>query len=245
MTNPEAKFILNAYRPSGADAQDGAFAEAVGQAERDPQLKAWWDRTRTFDAAVAAGLREVAPPPGLRDSILAGARLSRRTPAPPVRRPSWFAMAASVVLLAMLVALLWKNPAAQPALASAFGEFALADMNRGGHIGDPDEPTSRWLSMSAAPLDQGGIPVDIKRMQAAGCRTLRFHGYRVVEVCFTRSGLTYHLYLLPRRIGPADPGDIPSTRMETGHSAVAVWSDAKFLYAVAVHGGEDALQKLL
>ena len=53
MKNQEAKFILGAYRPDGQDAGDPVFAEALSQAERDPDLRTWFERGRKFDTTVS------------------------------------------------------------------------------------------------------------------------------------------------------------------------------------------------
>ncbi|MBC8040705.1 MAG: hypothetical protein H7Y06_09195, partial [Opitutaceae bacterium] len=72
MNTNEAKFILRARRPDGRDDADPRFQEALEQARRDPALAAWMAREQAFDEAVAARLRAVEPPAGLRDAILAG-----------------------------------------------------------------------------------------------------------------------------------------------------------------------------
>ena len=48
ITNETAKFLLNAYRPNGADAQDPVFRDALEQAARDPELGAWFKEQRGF-----------------------------------------------------------------------------------------------------------------------------------------------------------------------------------------------------
>src|SRR4051812_36323321 len=99
MNNPEAKFILGAYRPDGRDAGDPMFAGALSQAEHEPELHAWFESQRKFDATIAGKLRDVAPPAELREAILAGVRASQ-----PRRHwwtnPAWLAAAAAIVVLA-------------------------------------------------------------------------------------------------------------------------------------------------
>ena len=92
MNSTEAKFILQARRPDGADDAEPRFAEALEQARRDPALAAWLAREQAFDAAVAEKLRSTQPPAGLREAILAGAKVSR--PLPFWRRTQTLAMAA-------------------------------------------------------------------------------------------------------------------------------------------------------
>lgn len=74
MTNDEAKLILGAYRPTGEDAGDAIFGEATRRAQSDPQLAAWFAQSQGLDAAMRGKLRELTPPPGLKESILALAR---------------------------------------------------------------------------------------------------------------------------------------------------------------------------
>lgn len=79
MNNEEAKFILQGYRPNGADAGDATFCAAVEQAKRDPALGEWFARQQSFDTAVGAKLAQVAPPSGLRAAILAGGKVDRKS----------------------------------------------------------------------------------------------------------------------------------------------------------------------
>ena len=76
MNNEEAKFILQGYRPNGADAGDAAFRAALEQVQRDPALGEWFARQQAFDAAVSAKLDAVPAPVGLREAILAGGRVT-------------------------------------------------------------------------------------------------------------------------------------------------------------------------
>ena len=67
MTNEEAKQILSACRPGGQDAGDPSISGALQHARNDPTLAAWFEREQAHSAVIAAKLREVAPPPGLRE----------------------------------------------------------------------------------------------------------------------------------------------------------------------------------
>lgn len=71
MDNEEAKFILQSFRPDGADASDPAFAEALAVAAADRDVGEWLARERAADAAFAAALGAVQIPEDLRESILA------------------------------------------------------------------------------------------------------------------------------------------------------------------------------
>ena len=77
MTNQDAKLVLSAYRPNGADARDPFFEQALQQAKRDPELMEWFEKQRAFDCVMVAKLRTIEPPAGLNSQILAGLRAIR------------------------------------------------------------------------------------------------------------------------------------------------------------------------
>ena len=84
-----ARFILQACRPGGGEAQDPQFREALEQASRDPELMRWLADECALDSCIAAKLRAAAkPPPGLLVQLLAlrptarHARLNNPLPTP-------------------------------------------------------------------------------------------------------------------------------------------------------------------
>ncbi|HEY5743266.1 MAG TPA: hypothetical protein VIS99_12055, partial [Terrimicrobiaceae bacterium] len=103
MDNEQAKLILQAYRPSGEDADDPFFSGALEQARVDPELAKWFAEQRAFDEAMRKALQERIPPAGLRDSILLARKLST-LPRQQLSRPFWqrpgvMALAASIIVL--------------------------------------------------------------------------------------------------------------------------------------------------
>ena len=99
MTNQDAKLVLSAYRPNGADARDPFFEQALEQAKLDPELREWFVKQRAFDRVIVAKLRTIEPPTGLNSQILAGlqaVRVPRHSVSP------WFTVAAAL-LVAMMV----------------------------------------------------------------------------------------------------------------------------------------------
>ncbi len=69
MDKEKAKFILQSFRPDGADAGDPDFAEALELAAADRDLGNWLARERAQDAAFAAALNNVSIPEHLRSAI--------------------------------------------------------------------------------------------------------------------------------------------------------------------------------
>lgn len=245
MTRDEARFILAAYRPNGGDASDPALAGALNQAGLDPALERWFERSRAFDSAVAGKLAAITPPPGLREAILAGARMSR-APLPPrsrwARPQRWVALAAAITLL--FGAGVWTRArlASGPA---ALAEFALSDLVHGHHggTGAATGELERRLAVTAQPLP-AEVAIDFTRLRTTGCRTLHFAGRDLLEVCFKRGGGEFHLYVMPRN-GEREFGSGSSpVLLARAEGGAAVWSDAQFDYAVVSHDGLDAVKRL-
>ena len=113
MDSTEAKTILSIYRP-GVDDGDPQFAEALKQAECDPELGAWFAEERASYANVRRRLRAIEPPADLRAKIL------RERPVP-------FPKAKSVVRV-------WQIAAAVAVFAGIAGFFVRDFWKSGGEL---------------------------------------------------------------------------------------------------------------
>jgi hypothetical protein len=241
MTNDEAKFILSAYRPNGSDAGNGTFSEPLRMAASDPLLAAWFERSRSHDLAVAAKLAQIMPSAGLREAILAGARVSE-SQRERGRRWAWVS-GLSVAAAISLIVFSMKSPVRPDAPAEAYAGFAINDMvseKHGGH-GAPASALVASLQEEGAPMPGAGA-IDFEKLKDTGCRTLRYSGHEVIEVCFVRDGALFHLYVSPRLGGVAESS--PSFIAQAA-GAAAVWSDRSFDYALASSAGIASLRKLL
>jgi len=253
MTNEEAQFRLQGYRPDGSDAQDPAFAEALAQAECDPALRAWFAREREFDGVVAGHLATVKPPPGLRESILAGTRMSSTPPpanSPAWWRQPWFYGLAAAATLAVLLSLVGIGPwrPVSEVTGNALFRVALADM-AGAHPGDSKHADmlggfGAWLENSANRLAADTMPITAAQLRSYGCRTLDLAGREVFEICFTRNGAWYHVYLAPRPAGALPRAIEPYGRQQDELFAMT-WADEQFVYMVSSTTSADDLQALL
>jgi hypothetical protein len=70
MDKAQARFILQSFRPDGADVDDHDFAEALALAIEDRELGEWLAHQRAFDAAFANALSSIELPDSLRQNIL-------------------------------------------------------------------------------------------------------------------------------------------------------------------------------
>ena len=246
MTNDEAKFILSAYRPDGQDATDPLFAEPLAQARRDPALSDWLGSQLRFDSLVAAKIREDPVPPGLREAILAGARVSMSRRAPPWHgRWPWFAaVAAAIVIAGALVALRWSSSSRRD--LAELTRFALRDTAVDGmkHIGSVEALRDTEDLLAATRLRSAlDLNLDLARLRADGCRSVRVAGREVLEICFGRDH-EFHLYLAPRGHFAGAQLAEPSFSA-IGPLSATTWADARFAYSLVTTAGANALRQRL
>lgn len=246
MNNQEAKFVLHAYRPSGADAGDATFSAAIEQAKQDPVLGRWFEAQQAFDRALTAKLGSVQPPAGLRESILTGAKLSQSGGAARSwwRQPTWLAAAASVALLLAAGLALWPK---QAAAGEALAAFAIGDTLHQEHGGEEGPETTAFQAMLSQPNRRLGasLPVAFDALRSHGCRTIRFEGRDVLEICFEREGKWFHCYVARCADFPSLAGRIAPTFKDEQGASAAAWSDGNHVYVVASRAGRAALQSLI
>lgn len=243
MTNEEAKFILQACRPNGADASDPAFRAALEQAQLDPELGRWFERQQAFDRAMAGKLRSIQPPADLRESILAGAKAGQTGPSPWWRRPQWLA-AAAVLVLTFLVGV-GGFLGTRADAADDFPVFATDYVTAGFFLkehGADIEKLRSWLGRQNAPLPTE-IPAGFANLKSLGCKTLDYRGKDVSLICFGE-GKEYHLFVLRRADFPEMKmlaGSGPQFLVRNGHASAA-WSDDVNHYVVVT---DDSLKALM
>lgn len=245
MNNEEAKFILQGYRPNGADAGDATFCAAVEQAKHDPVLGDWFARQQAFDAAISAKLYQITPPADLRAAILAGGRASAAGGARRAwwNHPIWMGAAASVAVLLAVGLALW------PKQASAFDDFAIADSRLSathGHEshGAASSALQRMLGQPTMRLGQK-LPVSFAVLHETGCRHVSYRGRDVLEVCFNRNGEWFHCYIGRAADFPDMAQKLVPVIVAKGSGAVASWADGEHVILVVSKAGRQSLEALL
>jgi hypothetical protein len=244
MTTEEAKFILSAFRPNGSDTGNDAFCDALRIAGEDPLLGSWFAQSRAHDAAVAGKLSQIAPPPGLKEAILAGVRVSGSQGNSGLGW-GWIGGLAAAAAIAIGVFSM-RAPARPESGTTQLGGFAINDMvnEKHGGRGEPASALITQLQANGARMP-GADQIDFEKLRDTGCRTLNLAGHDVIEVCFARDGSMFHLYVT-RRDGPmGDSVAAGPSYIAQAAGAVAVWSDKRFDYALASTAGIEAIKKLL
>lgn len=248
MDNREAQFVLGAYRPGGQDAADPQFSEALAQARRDPLLERWFNDSVAFDRAVTEKLSAVEVPAGLRESILAGGKVSRPTPwtKPFVR----WAIAAALVLAAIAGSLVlreaakprlagWQTNALSQVSALVEGEskFDAESRNAGSLVA--------WLHANRAP-DAQKLPQNLERLESVGCKTFFWQGQPVSVICFQRTdGGLIHLVMTNASAPFNRAGKSETKFVRQGNWATATWRDGATVYMLALEGPPDQLRSYL
>ncbi|PYL25430.1 MAG: hypothetical protein DMF37_04945 [Verrucomicrobia bacterium] len=247
MDNREAKFILGAYRPNGQDAGDPRFSEALEQARRDPILERWFLDSLAFDAAITEKLRATEVPPGLRESILAGVKVSR-----PLRSPfvKW-AIAAALISMAIVGSLIWHEPRKPSGLAGwqnraldIVSALVRNESSFDAQSHNADELLA-WLRVNDAPAAQT-LPQELEKLESLGCKTFSWNGIPVSVICFTRpDGGLIHL-VATNAVAPIKRTTKGQPELvQQGQWATATWREGDKIYMLAMEGSRDQLRAYL
>lgn len=252
MTIDEAKSILQAYRAGSPDAKDPTFAAALALAEAEPELRTWLARQVAFDHEISEQLAHIAPPPGLRESLLAqglserGAPVGEELPtASRFSRPVWLAAtaAAAAVALAAVFATTRGMPAAESPLA-AFAIEDAQDPRKHGGKGDEAKQLNRTLNTLETRLGDP-LPVNFESLHESGCRTVQVDGRQVLEMCFRRDKVQFHCYIARRADFPRLRASEEPQIVERNGAGLATWIEGENLYLVVSKPGPEPLEKLL
>ena len=252
----KTRLLLSARRSGGQDDRDADMAEALAYAQGNPALAEWASGQQRTDAALAAKLRQVQPPQGLRDTILAGAKVSRR------RSGSWFErrafgnfrmgemLAAAAILLLIGVALVsqyagydkghgWQAMAVAEVEKIEHGEAAIDHQ-----VADMPEIRT-WLAAQAAPVPGDSTPAALAKLGIYGCSKRTWQGQAMTIVCFKLGpGKDVHLIALSNvNIADAPPQGVPEYSSVAGYTTVS-WSEGSLTMMITGKVTKEELAKL-
>ena len=194
MNSEEAKRLLEVFRPGGADMDDPRFTEALVQTERDPALGRWFNEQRAFDGQFAEGMKTVAVPPDLQESILASRKVVR-----PALWRDWrarAAVAASIAILAVAGGVMAANRPVQ--FADFRAELIEQAWDGSAHLdfeSSDARQIQKWLSSMNASAEFS-LPEGLRDTQLIGCRIVEADGLRVPMLCLVDGPKHMHLFVL-------------------------------------------------
>lgn len=242
MTNEEAKFILQSYRHSGADADNPVFREALEHARRDPQLNQWLAEEIQMDSVMSRKIKSaVTVPAHLKSAILAGGKIVQ--PRAWYRR-SWLASAACFLILAGVFSLwVFNRHPGLPVFRSEMISF-VAKMDRLDLQSTNVIEIKQWLIDHNAhgdfTLTQG-----LKDLPGLGCRVLSWEDQKVTLICFRKMGAKeIHLFVADRSAFSVPPPVSPEFAKE-GEWMTASWSRGDRVYMLAGVGDRENIARLL
>jgi len=246
MDNREAKFILNAYRPGGQDADDPRFAEALEQARRDPVLERWFSESIAFDSTITKELCAIEVPVDMRESILAGVKVSRPLRSPLVR----WSIAAALISMAILGSLIWHNTRSahlagwQSQALDVVSSLVRHESSFDAQSHNADELLV-WLRVNDAPAAQT-LPQELEKLESLGCKTFSWNGIPVSVICFTRpDGGLIHL-VATNAVAPIKRTTKGQPELvQQGQWATATWREGDKIYMLAMEGSRDQLRAYL
>lgn len=201
MTREEAKELLSAFRAHNADSADPVFREALELARKDSDLGAWLIRQQEFDKMLRLKLSSIAPPEGLRETILESLKEATAVQS---RRIGWLAVAAAVALVAFFLSqqvVTLRNP---PSQFQSFYSDALA------MVGEKPAPKldleTVSLEIAQTFIEQHDaprlalFPPTLQAMATAGCRVFFWRQHLASLTCFRLpSGDLLHLVVIDEK----------------------------------------------
>jgi hypothetical protein len=200
ITNESAKFVLNAYRANGADAQDPIFRAALEQAARDPELAAWFKEQRSFDSLISAKLAEFQPPPSLCSAILAG--IANRSPIRRFTIRPLLAMAAVLILSGAILFPWYTESVSKSQLIEQYQRANLTMLDSAPSLDLVTADFSRtqeYLADMQAPCIPF-LPGSLLDLPTAGCKTLHWKGQQFSLTCFRLpSGELIHVFVIDEK----------------------------------------------
>jgi hypothetical protein len=243
MTREEVKRILAAYRPCDRESLGSYFAEALQETEKNAELARWFAEELEFDGAVAAHLKSVPVPFGLKTRILANMSARSGT------KSRWviaLAAAAAALLLLALVIGVSHNSAQHSGSLTDYQQEMMSFVK----LPPPLEmespkigPIEQWIAEHKAPLTD--IPPGIAAVETMGCRILSFRGNPVTLICFCHGQTVAHLLMVDRAALPELKSLKAPTITSQGDWSIATWANQHCLCMLAVHDRPAAARRYL
>lgn len=275
MTPQEARCRLAARRPNGADDADPVISEALTLLRQNPKTEDWVRLEQSSDQQIAAQLRQVKPPPDLRERLLAGrpltyaAALSPDQPAPkriyppraPVtapRKAPWpwgligAGVAAALAVAATFVMVDRHNQAVALAAESstlAFEQFAAGYLNQNPNIVF-DFPTSDYSRITAWLEAQPGAvkftaPTSLARGGTHGCKVFDWNDRKVTLVCFRVANSQLAVHVMAINRDQLSDSPVNANPLNVAGWNTAAWIAGDVTYVALTKLDSTSLRRLL
>lgn len=232
MNIEQAKENLLLYRPGAADADDPQLREAMELANREPELKRWFENHCRFQEAMRVKFREIEVPETLKAALLAQHKI---VPLQPWwRQPVWLTAAAAMVLF-----LLWLSFGSGPSVPDHFANYremmvSFALKNYGMDWVTNDQTSLRQLLAAKGAPANYNVPGGLEKLKLTGGAALTWRNHPVSMVCFDKgNNQMVFLFVMPRA-GLKDPPASPEPKLTKISSFMtASWTQGENTYVLA------------
>ncbi len=194
MDKDEAKLILANCTLDNAPQGDAKFEEALRIAEKDTELKAWWESMQSTDRILQEKLHQAAVPSDLKSSLYAsleGTRNKRRSKRLLFR---YLSLAASLLIATYVYFQYivdysddYIGPLADRSFQYSFDGPRLSYFNK------DTKMLTQWLEEQDFDLPDA-LPPKLLAQKGIGCRPLNWSEERVALICF-KADTVYHLFI--------------------------------------------------
>ena len=244
MNNDEAKRILAAYRPESQDAADPQVSAALQQVERDPALKAWFERHSAFQNSIRESFRQIPVPSDLPDKILRPSNIV--TIDAWWQRPVLFATAAGIIILIALSAF-WFTRSTEDSLAvfrnrmvgTALREYRM-DI-----VTNDMMQIRQFLTRNRAPADYE-LTGTLAKLVPVGAGLLSWQGQPVSMVCLDSGEMNktnvLYLFIVDRSAVARPPTAAPEIK-NVNRLTTASWTLGNKVYLLAAPSSAEELKR--
>ena len=248
MNREQAKEILLGYRPMVDVPQSSEFSDALALAEKDPELKAWFEQHCEFQKVIRAKLMQIPVPEGLKEQILSERKAT-------FALPSKSLLKLAAVCFVFLVALsVWLFPNFQRGGERTFENFrsrmvktvarAYPAMDK-----ETDNPAEirRYLAEKGAATNYE-LPSPLEKTTPTGCAILTWQGKTVTMIWFkSRPNVSKQpdlfLFVIDRAAVPNAPRTTTPEFSQTNSLWTASWTSGTKSYVLSGTGDESFLRR--
>jgi hypothetical protein len=251
----EAKRLLQFYQPA-ADAGDPQFAEALAQAQRDPELARWFAEHCASYEAVRRTLRGMPVPEDLRVRILSRQPSPTRATTGVWGRPAFLlgALAAAVAINAVMYFVYWRRPGTTErrdfaGYVEAMTRYVATGYAMGIETGNLDD-LRRQLGDRQSPTEFA-LTDGMRSLRLEGGQSLDWNHHKVSLICFRKQsegggeGPDVWLFVVSREAFPDEPAASTPQIAAAGGLSTASRSRGEYTYLLALRGARADVEKFL
>ena len=256
MDNKTAKEILSAYRPNGTDALDEKLHEALQHAERDPELKTWFEEERRFDKMATSALQDIDVPAEGKEHLLKMLEMEDSSPPPQPNKVThfgrWGIGLAALLVLGLFLPKAFDKLSPDLPLPEEYvvskENFSLAQLIHNAmplHLHDNDpQVLADWLVSRGAPVPKTFSDV-YQQAIAQGCKVFETsEGGTISLVCFKVDGEILHAFVFDEKARALLDHPTRQWWREGEWNMMAI-HDGTQLIALATHADRARIEQML